>query len=132
MATFAAGKSGNKLGRPKGSVSMSTKLFNALEGDVPALIQVAKEKALDGDTAALKLLLDRLYPAKRPQAEVVFIEGLKEASTLTERAKLIVDAVGDGKIPPDVGQGLVATIGSLAKIIETDELLKRVEALESA
>lgn len=63
--SFQRGKSGNPAGRPKGSKDKRTELRALLEPHAPALVQKAVEQALDGDTAALKLCLDRLIPPVR-------------------------------------------------------------------
>ena len=63
--TFKAGKSGNPQGRPKGSKDKRTELRALLEPHAPALVEKAVQMALDGDTVALKLCLDRIIPAMR-------------------------------------------------------------------
>ena len=105
--------------------------MDALEKDLPKLVAATKEIALRGDVAALRLLLERLIPTKKSESSLVFIENFDEAKTLSEKAILIVGAVADGMVPPDVGANLIAALGSTAKIIETDELMKRVEVLEN-
>ena len=62
MTKFAKGQSGNPAGRPKGSKNKSTRFMELLEDDLPDLIAVLREKALDGDMNAMRLLLERLVP----------------------------------------------------------------------
>lgn len=128
---FQPGRSGNPSGRPKGSRNKSGRLLDELEKDLPLLIGAAKRKALSGDTAALRLLLERLIPAKKMESSLVIIENLEQATTLTEKANVIIDAIATGKMPPDIGTNLITALGSTAKITELDALMKRVEALEN-
>jgi hypothetical protein len=63
---FKSGKSGNPLGRPKGSRNKTTVAVEALlEGDAEGIARKAVEKALEGDMAALRLCLERLLPPRR-------------------------------------------------------------------
>lgn len=62
---FVKGKSGNPLGRPKGVQDKRTILRSYLEPHAEALINKAVSMALDGDTTALKLCLERLIPSMK-------------------------------------------------------------------
>ena len=127
---FQPGESGNPEGRPKGSKNWSTILLAALKDDVPELIEKTKEKALEGDMTAMRLLLERALPVRKAVAPQFELPELGRAKTLTEKAEAILLGVSNGLIPPDIASQLIASIGSVAKIIEIDELEKRIEALE--
>jgi hypothetical protein len=63
---FAKGRSGNPAGRPRGSISRSTRAAQLLlDGEATALSRKAVELALAGDPTALRLCLDRTV-APRP------------------------------------------------------------------
>src|SRR5215831_3861814 len=63
---FQKGQSGNPRGRPAGSRNNATLACEALlEGQAEALTQKAVEMALSGDTVALKLCLERIYPPRK-------------------------------------------------------------------
>lgn len=62
MAKFTKGQSGNPAGRPVGSKNKCTQFRELLEDDLPALVSVLRDKALDGDMNAMRLLLERLVP----------------------------------------------------------------------
>jgi hypothetical protein len=51
--------------------------------------------------------------------------------SLTEQGNEIIIATLAGQIPPDIGSQLITALSHQAKLIEIDELIKRVEALES-
>src|SRR5271169_4787644 len=63
---FAPGKSGNPKGRPKGARNNATVIAEVLlDGEANAITRKLIDKALEGDTTALRLCLDRLLPPKR-------------------------------------------------------------------
>ena len=62
MAKFQKGVSGNPLGRPRGIPDKRTALNNLLLPYEEDLIKKTVDLALNGDTCALKLCLDRLIP----------------------------------------------------------------------
>jgi len=51
--------------------------------------------------------------------------------TLSEQGGEIIKATRSGQIPPDMGSQLITALAAQAKIIEIDELTRRIEALES-
>ena len=62
MPKFTKGQSGNPAGRPVGSKNKSTHFRELLEDDLPALVSELRDKALEGDMNAMRLLLERLVP----------------------------------------------------------------------
>ena len=67
MTKYVKGQSGNPAGRPKGSRGRFTVFRDAVEPSIEALVDVLIKKALEGDMAAMRLLLERTVP--RVQAE---------------------------------------------------------------
>lgn len=126
---FIKGQSGNPAGRPKGS-GLSAQLRAAIEQDAPSIIKAMIEQAKGGDTAAAKTLLDRVLPALKPESQAISLPELVAAPTLADKAKAAIDAAGAGDIAPSAASDMVSAIAGLAKIIETTELQKRLEALE--
>ena len=126
---FRPGVSGNPAGKPPGTLSASTKLRKLI--DVERIIARLQKAALDGDVQAARTLLERALPVYRTAAEPVELPELVGAKELTDKARVVLDAVADGRVPPDVGSQLVAAIGSVSKLAEVDELSRRVAALEN-
>ncbi len=126
--TWRKGQSGNPKGRPPGIPQPHTRMLQAL--DVPALLAQLQQQALNGDVQAARTLLERALPVRKATAEPVTLPGIAEAGTLTEKAERIVALVADGHLPPDVGASLIESIGKLARVAETDELARRITALE--
>lgn len=125
MSKFEKGKSGNAKGRPKSMTA--TLLRQAINDDMPDILNKLIELAKGGDVQAIKLVLERVCPALKPQAVPI---SLPVSDSLAGQGNEIIRATMTGKIPPDIGSQLITALANQAKIIEIDELTKRIEALE--
>ena len=122
-------KSPNPAGRPKGIVDRRTKMTQTILEDVTAILRVVKENALNGDTAAAALLLSKVMPSLRSQAERVEFE-YDATAPISKQVESVLDAVAKGLVAPDVAKAIVETIGTLSQIRATEELEARIAALE--
>jgi hypothetical protein len=130
---FQPGQSGNPKGKPKGCRAKATMaVLELLDGEAEALTRKAVEKALEGDTTALRLCLERLAPPRKDSpialAGLPKIEG---TSDLPKATSTILEAVARGDITPSEGQALAGLVEGHRKALETAELEARVAALES-
>jgi hypothetical protein len=127
MSKFVKGQSGNPDGRPKGATSHQ-KIRDAILNNAPQIIDSMIEKAKSGDTAAAKLLLDRVIaPMKAGDS---FVQ-LPLQGDLANDARKVLQAMATMQLTPGQGQSMLNGISSVARITEIDELVKRVTALES-
>ena len=125
---FKPGQSGNPNGRPKGAGKIA-QLRAAIEEHVPAILDQLVTAAKHGDVGAARLLLERAIPTMKAIEEPGKF-GLP-AGTLAEQARAVVQAAADGELTPANAAQIVTSLGGVAKIIETTELLSRIEALEA-
>ena len=125
-ATWKPGQSGNPAGRKPGAELVR----QLLEPKKKELIDKAVAMALAGDATALRICIDRLAPPMRAESPTVHIPDLKSAPTLALKAEAIVSAVGDGRIGPDAATMLLQAIAAACKVIEFDELQRRIAELE--
>ena len=124
------GESGNPRGRPPGR-GQSAQFREALASKLPAILESVVKAAIEGDMTAARLVLDRCMPALKPLEST--IEGLAlPTGTLTQQARDILASVSRGEVAPGQAAQLVASIGQVGKLMETDELTARIEALEKA
>ena len=126
---WKAGESGNPAGRKPGSGEVA-KMRAAMAKHVPALLTVLVERAMDGDIGAARLLLERtIAPLKASEetARLALPDG-----TLTEQGRAVVAAVAAGELSPGQGAALLASLGTLARLTEADEMERRIAALEGA
>lgn len=125
---FSPGVSGNPTGRPR---TESAAIRAELAEHGPAIVAVVIEAAIGGDLQAAKLVLDRTIPSLKAQAAPVLLD-LPSPENATAAAVAIIRAAADGKLPPDVATQLVTAVGTMARVIEIDELKDRLESLERA
>ena len=129
---FAPGNRANPKGRIPGSRNKATLAAQALlDGEVENLTRKAVELALEGDTTALRLCLERILPARKEAAlaplDLPQVEG---AADLPQLTAAILDSVAAGRITPGEGQALAALANAHAKTFEIAELEQRITALE--
>jgi len=124
---FKPGQSGNPNGRPKDKTP-ATILRKSIADAMPEILAQLVEQAKAGDVAAAKVLIDRVCPPLKPQALPI---SLPVNGSLTEQGGEIIRATMAGQIPPDIGSQLITALAAQSKIIEVDELTRRVEALEA-
>lgn len=126
-AAWRKGQSGNPAGRPPGTGEVA-KLRAVIADRVPELLAAMMARALEGDVGAARLLLERaiapLKAAEQPQA-LTLPDG-----SLTEQGRAVLAAVAAGELAPGQGAALLTAVGTLARIVEVDELERRITALE--
>lgn len=123
---FQKGKSGNPAGKPKGAKDKRTELRSLFEQHREDLIQVAIDKAKDGDAGALRICIDRLVAPVR--SNPVRIEGF--TGTLTERGEAVMVAIAAGSIGAEEGSSLMSMLQAQARLVEATTLDERIAALE--
>jgi len=128
--TFKKGKSGNAKGRPKGIQDRRTALRELLDPHSKALVKKAVEMAKEGDMGALRLCLERLIPPIKSKDDPVIVKGLKGDASLVKQGQVIVSAMAAGDITPAEASTLIQAISQQARIIEIEELEKRLATLE--
>lgn len=127
MSKFEKGQSGNPQGRPPGQ-TLAGRLRNTVGQEFDGIVSSLIAQAKAGDTQAANLLLARVIPALRPISEPAKLEIAGES--LRNKAHSIMGLVSDGKLSAADAKLLLDGLGQVARIIETDELERRITALE--
>lgn len=125
---WKAGESGNPKGRTPGTGEVA-KLRASIAAHLPEIIAQLVTRAREGDAGAARLLLERVLPALKPMEQPVELT-LPAGEGITGQGRAIVLAVADGTLAPGQGAQLLAGLGSLARIVEIDELERRITQLE--
>lgn len=128
--TFKKGQSGNPAGRPRGEGGRDVELRNLFRARAPELINKALSLALDGDTAAMKMALDRILPAIKPTDKAIQIQ--LPVDDLLGAGQAIMAGTASGMLTPEQGQRLVGLLETQRRLVETADLEKRIEALEKS
>ncbi len=122
------GQSGNPKGRPAGAGKVA-KLRAALGGnDLEEIIASLVIAAKAGDIAAARLLLDRTIPPLRATDAPIKID--VAGTSLTDQARSILDAITGGNVPVAQGAAMMAALSHLGRVIEIDEMERRLRVLE--
>jgi hypothetical protein len=85
--------------------------------------------AKNGDMGAIRLVTERVCPpikAMEPAAEIELT-----GDTLTQKAMAVFEALARGDIAAGQASQLLQGLGAMAKIVETDDLARRIAALEA-
>ena len=126
---FTKGHSGNPSGRPP---MLAPELRQRLHEATPEIIEKVVQKALEGDLAAAKIILDRTAPIPKQSSAQLSIPNLSDSSSgLADKAGAVLASIASGDCPADVGATLIQSIAACAKILEIDELERRITALEA-
>ena len=125
---FSAGNSG----RPRGSRNRVTLAIDSLlEGQSDALTQTAISKALEGDSIALRLCMDRIAPPMKDKPVVFPLPRMHGAMDASEAAGSVLSAVSDGTLTPIDGTRVMGLIDSYRRTLELTDIEYRLKALES-
>ncbi|WP_299986643.1 DUF5681 domain-containing protein [uncultured Ruegeria sp.] len=127
--TFAPGNPGKRKGTRNRATQAVEKM---LQGQVEELTQSAISKALEGDTTALRLCLERVAPARKDAPVNFDLPPIKSAEDASEAAQAVIQAVSEGDVTPLEGATVMGLVEQYRRILEATELERRIAALESA
>jgi hypothetical protein len=131
VTTWKPGQSGNPSGKPRGARHRATVAAEQLlAGEAKALTRKAIELALQGDTTALRLCLDRVAPVRKGTVRIALPE-VNTPADLVAALGAIGEAVARGELTPDEGQSVAAILEGQRRAIETTELETRLARLEA-
>jgi len=122
------GQSGNPAGRPPGQ-SVITRLRAQIEPDAPAILQVMVAAAKGGDIQAARLILERIIPPIKPTEQAIELPLMGDS--LAEMGRAVLAGISVGEVAPAQGSQLIASIGALSRLIQIDELERRITLLET-
>lgn len=128
---FTKGKSGNPAGKPKGARNHATRaVLDMLDGEADALTRKAIELALQGDTTALRLCLERLAPPAKDKPVRLRLPEIQNIEDTAKALAGVIQSMADGHITPSEASAITAVLELYRKHIETVEIEARLQALE--
>jgi hypothetical protein len=130
---FAPGQSGNPLGRPRGARNKATIMAEALLDDqAEGIIHKVIEKAMEGDTTALRLCLERLLPPRRDRSVGFELPPIGSAGDVLKASSSILAACADGALSPSEAAEIMDLLSRQIRMLEVTEIEARLTALEKA
>ena len=130
--TDKAGKfaSGNP-GKPKGARHKVTRAVSELmDGQADAITQKAVDMALEGDTTALRLCLERIAPARKDAPVQFDLPPINDASEAAQAAQAVLQAVSEGNVTPLEGAAVMGLVESYRRTLELTEFEQRLKEVE--
>lgn len=127
--TFAQGNSG----RPPGARHKITRAVEELlEGEAGKISRKAVELALEGDTTALRLCLERIAPPRKDAPVSFAMPSINNASEAADAAASVLSAVTEGEITPLEGAAVMGLVENYRRVLETTEIESRLAKLEAS
>jgi hypothetical protein len=118
-------------GKPRGARHKATMAAEALlDGEAEALTRKVIEKALEGDTTALRLCLERIIPPRRDRPVALDIEALHGPADALALALKAIELTAAGEITPTDANAIMGVLEGYRRMFEITEIEARLSALE--
>ncbi len=128
---------GNQARKGKGKPSPTRDLveaaaFAVTPSEVRSVLIKLKNLALEGDTAAARILLERTLGKPSEAKGVVELPSMESANDLKAAMSVIVQACASGDLAPEMAVHMAKMIDQVRKTFATTELAEQIEALLAA
>src|SRR5262245_50057017 len=127
---FRPGQSGNPAGRPPGIRDKRTAMRDLLVPHAAELVAKVVEMAKAGDSTALRICIDRLIPPVKAKDDPVQLPPL--TGSLADSGRVVLEALAEERLSPEEAANVLQALATQARIVEVEEIEKRVTALEKA
>lgn len=128
---FTKGRSGNPRGKVKGTKNKATVVAEMLlHGELENICRRLIQEAITGNMQAIKMVLDRVLPAKRDTPIVIDLPKLENSSDALQAIASITTAVSEGKLTVSEGESLSRMIDVYVKAIEIHDCELRISKVE--
>lgn len=130
---FQKGQSGNPSGRPKG-VGRRVKFLTDLQAAQDRIVDKLLDKVEEGDATTLKFLGEYMMPPKLKPMDLPLpdeAQGYLKDKSFKDQADVVIGLLDRGIVTPDQSKTVLENLMSKAKLVEFDDLNRRVEALEA-
>jgi hypothetical protein len=118
-------------GRPKGARNKATVAAELLlDGDAEAITAKAVELAKEGDLTAIRICMDRFFPARKDRPIPFDLPKLERAADASAAMAAIVAAVADGELTPIEAGELSKLVENFARVVSVTDFEARLDRLE--
>jgi hypothetical protein len=124
---------GNQFGRGRkaGSRNQATRaLEQMLDGHAEAITKKCVLMALQGDTTALRLCMERLLPPRKQHPVRFQMSATGTAADVGRAVEKLLQTIARGDLTPSDGQLIAGVLETRRRSIETEELERRMQLLE--
>jgi hypothetical protein len=128
---FEKGQSGNPKGRPAGLRNrLTVAVDKLLDGKAEQIMEKAIALALEGDTAALRLCVERITPARKDRPINFELPPISAVADLPVATSALISAVASGELTTGEAAEFGKLIEAHIRAIEATDLAERVAKLE--
>ena len=125
------GVSGNPTGKKPGTRHKATQLAEILlDGQTEQLVNKCVEMAIDGDSTAMRICMDRLIPPRKSRPITIQLPDTKTAVGVADAQSKVVKTVAEGELTIEDGQTLSSILEARRKALETQDHEERLNKLE--
>jgi hypothetical protein len=118
-------------GRPKGARNKATVAAESLlDGDAEAITRKAVELAKEGDLTAIRICMDRFFPARKDRPIPFDLPKLETAADAGAAIASIVAAVASGELTPIEAGELSKLVENFARVVSVTDFEARLDRLE--
>ena len=120
-------------GRPTGSRNKARLTLEALlDGEAEAITRKAISMALEGDSTAMRLVLDRILPPRKDRPVLFTLPKLEVAADAIKATAALAEAVASGDLTPSEAAELSKLVDGFTKAVEQHDIQQRLERIEAA
>jgi hypothetical protein len=120
-------------GRPKGALNKTTLAARELlDGEAEELTRKCIELAKDGDSAAMRLCMERIVPAVKSRTIKIELPTVDTMADVLKAQAVAIQAMAAGEITPDEAATIAGVLEAKRRAIETVELEARLVKLEQS
>jgi hypothetical protein len=101
-----------------------------LEGEAEKLTRKVLDMALEGDTTAMRLCMDRLMPARKDRHVPFALPKLEIAADAVKASAALVEAVAAGDLTPSEAGELSKLVEGFTRAADLHDIQARLEKLE--
>ena len=101
-----------------------------MSDDLKGIVQKVIEAAKGGDMAAARIVLDRLFPARRDNPVSFALPKIENAGDAAKAMAAILTAVAAGAITPSEADQVAKIVAIFVNALEASEFETRLLALE--
>jgi hypothetical protein len=87
--------------------------------------------ALDGDTTAMRLVMDRIMPPRKDRPMMFALPKLETPADAVKASAALVAAVASGDLTPSEAEDLSRLVDRFVRAVEATDILERLENLEA-
>jgi len=102
-----------------------------LDGEAEAIVRKLVEKALEGDTTALRLCLERILPPRRDRPVAFDLPKIGTAADALKASSSILSACASGRLSPAEAAEVMSLISTHVRTIEVSEIWRGTPNHES-